>query len=81
MLLALFMHRHLETNRAKVQPHERVDLPYFNCNTDKPMMEMAANSNVWYQAAILRETANEIRVLFPGTNLAEQWPMAHNHIM
>ncbi len=72
------MHRHLETYRAKVQAHERVDLPYFNCNTDKPMMEMVADSNVWYQAAILRETANEIRVLFPGTNHAKHWPW-HTH--
>ncbi|CAL8471371.1 g10913 [Coccomyxa elongata] len=69
--------RHLETYRAKVQPHERVDLPYFNCNTDKPMMEMVADSNVWYQAAILRETANEIRVLFPdpeeGDKVTKEW--------
>ncbi|BDA46751.1 hypothetical protein COCOBI_09-2040 [Coccomyxa sp. Obi] len=69
--------RHLETNRAKIQPRERVDLPYFNCNTDKPMMEMVADSNVWYQAAILRETANEIRVLFPdpeeGDEVTKEW--------
>ena len=81
MLLALFMHRHLETNRAKIQPYERVGLPFFNCNTDKPMMEMVADSNVWYQAAILRETANEIRVLFPGTKLAESAHGIQPHLM
>ena len=59
----------VEKERAKVQAQEQTDLPPFDCKTDKPMMEMEAGSNVWYQAAILRETSNEIRVLFPGAEL------------
>lgn len=67
MFGVLFPFRAEEKERAKVQPGEQLDLPPFDCKVDKPMMEMEAGSNVWYQASIVRETANEIRVLFPGT--------------
>ncbi|KAK9919158.1 hypothetical protein WJX75_009791 [Coccomyxa subellipsoidea] len=67
----------VEKERAKVQAQEQTDLPPFDCKTDKPMMEMEAGSNVWYQAAILRETSNEIRVLFPdpeeGDLVTKEW--------
>jgi hypothetical protein len=60
------MCRHVTTARAQVQLGEKVDLPMFDTKESKPMMEMEAGSNVWYQATILRVSANEIRVLFPG---------------
>lgn len=31
----------------------------------KPMMEMQAGSNVWYQAYVLKESINEAKVRFP----------------
>jgi hypothetical protein len=54
------------TERAQVQEGERLDQPPFDAKMKKPMMEMVAGSNVWYQATILRESLNEIRVVFPG---------------
>lgn len=32
----------------------------------KPMMELDAGSNVWYQAYVLKESINEAKVRFPG---------------
>ena len=55
-----------ETCKAQPQPGERLTLPLFLCATDKPMMEMEANSNTWFQAHIIRESLDEIQVLFPG---------------
>lgn len=49
-----------------VQSGERVDLPLFSSKLDKPMMEMVAGSNVWYQAHILQASASKLRVLFPA---------------
>jgi hypothetical protein len=47
-----------------VQPHETLDgseeLPNM-----KPMMELEAGKNVWYQAYVLKETINEAKVRFP----------------
>lgn len=52
-----------------VQSGERVDLPPFSsAKLDKPMMEMVAGSNVWYQAHILQASAAKLRVLFPGAH-------------
>ncbi len=32
----------------------------------RPMMELRAGANVWYQAYIIKESANEVKVRFPG---------------
>jgi len=34
----------------------------------KPMMELDAGSNVWYQAYVLKESINEAKVRFPGVH-------------
>jgi hypothetical protein len=33
----------------------------------KPMMELEAGTNVWYQAWVLKESVNEVKVRFPRT--------------
>ncbi len=60
-----------------MQSRERVDLPPFSSKLDKPMMEMVAGSNVWYQAHVLRSTAAKLRVLFPGAPAAQLSLCAH----
>ena len=42
----------------------------FSCEVDKPMMEMRAGSNRWYQAHVVAESQNEVQVIFPGV---PQW--------
>lgn len=53
------------TNKAAVQERERLDGGEALPNT-KPMMELQAGSNVWYQAYVLKESLNEAKVRFPG---------------
>ena len=48
------------------QPAENLQLPVFSCVVDKPMMEMKAGSNRWYQAHVVAESQNEVQVVFPG---------------
>eukprot|EP00883_Tetradesmus_obliquus_P002361 jgi/Sobl393_1/12527/SZX60765.1 len=52
------------TNKAAVQERERLDGGEALPNT-KPMMELQAGSNVWYQAYVLKESLNEAKVRFP----------------
>ncbi|KAF6256274.1 hypothetical protein COO60DRAFT_131917 [Scenedesmus sp. NREL 46B-D3] len=47
-----------------VQERERLDGAEALPNT-KPMMELKAGSNVWYQAYVLKESTNEAKVRFP----------------
>lgn len=47
-------------------PHARSQLP-----NSKPMMELEAGSNVWYQAYVLKESLNEAKVRFPGERLRD----------
>ena len=56
------------TSEAVTQPGERLELASFSCDkaSDKPMMEMKAGSNRWYQAHVVAESHNEIQVVFPG---------------
>jgi hypothetical protein len=53
------------TNKATLQERERLDGAESLPNT-KPMMELEAGSNVWYQAYVLKESINEAKVRFPG---------------
>ena len=60
-----------ETSRARVQSDERLGLPIYTldpkvAHSSRPMMEVEAGSNIWYQAHVLKESKNEMRVLFPG---------------
>jgi hypothetical protein len=53
------------TSKASpAQPHETLDGPAELPNM-KPMMELEAGKNVWYQAYVLKETINEVKVRFP----------------
>jgi hypothetical protein len=52
------------TSNAKVREHELLDGPETPPNP-KPMMELKAGSNVWYQAYVLKESLNEVKVRFP----------------
>jgi len=38
----------------------------------RPMMELVPNSNVWYQARIIKERATELLVTFPGVTAKEE---------
>ena len=66
----MYAHRkgqsHVTTHKAKPQAGEQLTLPLFLCGPDKPMMEMEANSGVYFQAHVLKESLNEVKVLFPG---------------
>jgi hypothetical protein len=53
------------TNKATLQARERLDGAEVLPNT-KPMMELEAGSNVWYQAYVLKESINEAKIRFPG---------------
>lgn len=53
------------TSKAHLQEHERLEGSEELPNT-KPMMELKAGSNVWYQAYVLKESINEAKVRFPG---------------
>jgi hypothetical protein len=53
------------TNKATLQERERLDGADVLPNT-KPMMELEAGSNVWYQAYVLKESINEAKIRFPG---------------
>jgi hypothetical protein len=53
------------TSKASLQERERLDGAEELPNA-KPMMELEAGSNVWYQAYVLKESLNEAKVRFPG---------------
>ncbi|KFM27811.1 hypothetical protein F751_2802 [Auxenochlorella protothecoides] len=55
------------TSFAVQQEDETWELPPFLNHVDKPMLEMQANSNVWYQAHILNHSTTELYVLFPAS--------------
>lgn len=52
------------TSKASRQALETVDGPEGLPNM-KPMMELEAGKNVWYQAYVLKESLNEAKVRFP----------------
>lgn len=61
------------TNHHVLQPGEVLDKePYVRKKATKPMMEITAGSNVWYQATIVHETRNEAKVLFPAPEEGEE---------
>ena len=61
------------TNHHVLQPGEVLDqAPYVRKKATKPMMEINAGSNVWYQATIVHETRNEAKVLFPAPEEGEE---------
>lgn len=68
-----------QTSMAVVQAGEDVSLPAFQrCRGQgKPMVEMEAGSNAYYQATVAFETHNEIKFFFPPTTanelLREEW--------
>lgn len=49
-----------------VQSGEAVDMTEFSDKIQRPMMEMKAGSNVWYQAHIQDSNRKKLLVLFPG---------------
>lgn len=52
------------TSKASQQEQETLDGPEELPNM-KPMMELEAGKNVWYQAYVLKESLNEAKVRFP----------------
>jgi hypothetical protein len=52
-----------------VQPNELVNLEPIGKMPQRPMLELEAQSNVWYQAYVVKESANEIKLAFPGPGL------------
>lgn len=55
------------TNKARTQPKERIDEQLAKVVIPpRPMLELEAGSNVWYQAYVMKETINEVKVRFPG---------------
>ena len=54
------------TDKASIQALERVDCPMPFKFLQKPMVELIAGSNVWYQGYVMKESANEAKVRFPG---------------
>lgn len=54
------------TSKARQQQHETFDGPETLPNI-KPMMELEAGRNIWYQAYVLKESLNEVKVRFPRT--------------
>lgn len=52
------------TSKASQQEQEMLDGPEELPNM-KPMMELEAGKNVWYQAYVLKESLNEAKVRFP----------------
>jgi len=57
------------TSKARQQAHETLDGPEGLPNM-KPMMELEAGKNVWYQAYVLKESLNEAKVRFPREYMA-----------
>jgi hypothetical protein len=65
------------TSKSSQQDHETLDGPVELPNM-KPMMELEAGKNVWYQAYVLKESVNEAKVRFPrekGGNVPLVWEM------
>ncbi|KAK9806214.1 hypothetical protein WJX72_005677 [[Myrmecia] bisecta] len=62
------------TSKAKVQPAEGLDLAAFvvKGKRARPMLELRAGSNLWFQATILKESQNEMKVHFPATEDEEE---------
>ncbi|KAF5840751.1 hypothetical protein DUNSADRAFT_15609, partial [Dunaliella salina] len=55
------------TSKAKVQENEATDLPHLEgSQSAKPMAELKAGSNVYFQAYVIKESANEVKIRFPG---------------
>ncbi len=54
------------TDKASIQALERLDCPVPSKFPQKPMVELIAGSNVWYQGYVMKESANEAKVRFPG---------------
>lgn len=52
------------TSKSSQQGNETLDGPEELPNM-KPMMELEAGKNVWYQAYVLKESVNEAKVRFP----------------
>jgi hypothetical protein len=53
------------TSKARQQPGETLGPGPPAPMPDKPMMELKAGSNVWYQAYVVKESQNEAKVRFP----------------
>ncbi|KDD72182.1 hypothetical protein H632_c3734p0, partial [Helicosporidium sp. ATCC 50920] len=51
-----------ETSHAEAQAGESFDLPPFQAGKGKPMLEMRAGSNQWFQATVLRRSRSEMQV-------------------
>lgn len=56
------------TSEVIVQSGEAVDMADFSDKSQRPMMEMIAGSNVWYQAHIQESSRTKMLVLFPETS-------------
>lgn len=64
--------RRAVTDNAIVQPGEILDHPPFDCSKKgytNPMVEIKAGVNVWHQVRVHKETANELRISYPGMQI------------
>ena len=65
------------TDQAVIQAMERFGLePYQKCR-GKPMVELKAGSRLFYQATVVVETRNELKLVFPAVDerdaIKEEW--------
>ena len=61
------LHSNKVTNKATMQAKEQVDERLAGKQIPpRPMLELEAGSNVWYQAYVMKTTINEVKVRFPG---------------
>ena len=67
------------TERAVVQPLEKLSPVIPTKFQQKPMVELSAGSNIWYQAYLVKESANEAKLRFPGEFASTaQTPLRHH---
>lgn len=50
------------TDKATIQPHELINREPMQKLPNRPMVELEAQSNVWYSARVVKESASEIKL-------------------
>ncbi len=50
------------TDKATIQRHELINLEPMHKLPNRPMVELEAQSNVWYSARVVKESASEIKL-------------------
>lgn len=56
------------TTKAVPQAGERFTLPALPKVPCRPMLELESGSNIWFQAYVLKESLNEVKVRFPAAD-------------